>query len=183
MKDKIFPRFFSAADLGKSFREVSVDVIRTEHQDIVNRWYHSSKDADLFVWLDSDKNIIKQQLTFFGQVIEWNVIEGVRTGCLVEQEDPVLTDKRRATDVIKFDQKPQGSSLSQALDLLKNITVLKDDERQSLMDNFSTKNQTAHTMDPEEFVRKFGSALSRRPGQRQKTLWQRFVNWLMGRPF
>ena len=142
MKDKIFPRFFSAADLGKSFREVAVDVIRTEHQDIENRWYHSAKDADLFVWVDSEKNIIKQQLSFYGQVIEWNVIEGVRTGCVLEHEDDDNTLKRRSSDVIQFDRHPQFSSLKQALDLLKNITVLKDEERQCLMENFSAT-QTA----------------------------------------
>lgn len=177
MNDKIFPRFFNASDLGKTFREVSVDVIRTESQDIVNRWYHSAKDADLFVWMDSQQNIIKQQLSFYGQVIEWNVIEGVRTGCVLETEDPVFADKRRRSDIIQFDQKPQASSLSQALELLRNITVLKDDERKLLMNNFSSSQQTAHTMDPEEFVRRFGPAL-RRPSADQPGIFNRLRRWL-----
>jgi hypothetical protein len=181
MSQKTLPQFFSAADLGKSFREVATNVIRTENQDILNRWYHSAKDADLFVWFDSQKNIIKQQLSFYGQAIEWNVIEGTRTGCVLEEDGPDddAVHKRRSSDVIQFDQDPQNASLKQALDLLNHITVLRDDERRELVDNFSRR-KTVHNMDPGEFVRRFGGSLNQRPSAK-KSLLAKLLNWLIAR--
>ena len=174
MKEQGVPFFYNAQDLGKSFRAVSVDFIKTESHDIVNHWYHSAKDADLFVWMDSESNIIKQQLSFYGQVIEWNVVEGLKTGCLLENDN--LEGKQRGSEIIKFDPLPQKSCLAQAVDLLHHIEVLKQNDRQLLIENFVSTDRTLSKMNPEEFVKKFGKVLEKRP-QARKSWWGRFAKW------
>lgn len=180
MADKVYPQFFSAQDLGKSFREVAVDVIRTENQEILNRWYHSNRDADLFVWLDAKQNIIKQQLSFFGQVIEWNIIEGLKTGCLLEEEDQEDGGKVKGSEVVKFDLEPQTASLKQALELLRAMTVLADQDRQVLIDNFSDR-KSMKSLPPEEFIRRFGHTLNRPNRKPQESFWRRYWRYLTGK--
>lgn len=167
-----FPRFFNAEDLGKSLKEVATDVIATQgDQKVISRWFHSAKDADLFIWLDSRQNIIKQQLTFFGQVVEWNVIEGVKTGMVVEDETP---SKVKASEIVHFDLTPQKAPLEQAKALLNFITALNDDERRLLVTNFTGLSR-ATPVDPQEFVERFGAFLERRPQERKNGLWRRFL--------
>lgn len=155
-----------------------MDIIRTENQDIVNRWYHSTQDADLFVWLDQEQNIIKQQLSFYGQVIEWNIIDGVRTGCLLEEEKNDLM-KVDASELVQFDRAPQSSSVKQALELLECITVLPDEEKRLLIHNFSSQ-KTAASLSPEEFSRKFSHMVPKSP-EAHPSLLRRF--WLRLRRF
>ncbi len=52
-----FPKFFNPQTLGQSLKEVQVDLLGT-HPEVVSRWFHSAKDADLFIWHDSAQNII-----------------------------------------------------------------------------------------------------------------------------
>ena len=168
-----FPRFFNAEELGRSLKEVATDVIATSNdQKVISRWFHSSKDTDLFIWLDHQQNVIKQQLTFFGQVVEWNVIEGVKTGLIVEDETP---PKVKATEIIQFDSSPQKAPIEQARELLNFITALNDDERLMLSTNFTGigRNQA---IDPQEFVDRFGAFLARRPDQKKPSLWARILS-------
>jgi hypothetical protein len=167
-----FPRFFNAEELGKSLKEVATDVIATQgDQKVISRWFHSSKDADLFIWLDSRQNVIKQQLTFFGQVVEWNVIEGVKTGLIVEDETP---SNIKSSEIVHFDLTPQKAPLEQAKALLGFISALKDDERQLLVTNFTGIGRST-PVDPQEFVERFGAFLERRPNQARPGFWQRLL--------
>jgi hypothetical protein len=149
-----YPRFFNPQELGKSLKEVATDFVANTHKNIISRWFHSAKDADLFIWLDSNQNIIKQQLSFYGQVVEWNVVEGVKTGLIVETE---VQTKMNSSEVVRFDTKPQKGPVEQALALLDHITALKDGERQALVVNFKSEGGT--TMPPEMFLERFGSYL------------------------
>jgi phage terminase large subunit GpA-like protein len=168
-----FPRFFNAEELGKSLKEVATDVIATTgDQKVISRWFHSSKDADLFIWLDHRQNVIKQQLTFFGQVVEWNVIEGVKTGMIVEEE---ATAKIKASEIVQFDLSPQKAPIEQARALLGCMTALKEDERTLLVTNF-TGIALKHAIDPQEFVDRFGAFLARRPEAKKPSLWARFLS-------
>lgn len=168
-----FPRFFNAEELGKSLIEVATDVIATSNdQKVISRWFHSTKDTDLFIWLDHKQNVIKQQLTFFGQVVEWNVIEGVKTGLIVEDETP---SQVKASEIIQFDSLPQKAPIEQARALLGFITALKEDERQMLSINF-TGIARSQAMDPQEFVDRFGAFLARRPELKKPSLWARFLS-------
>ncbi|MEK7357481.1 MAG: hypothetical protein AAB250_13600, partial [Bdellovibrionota bacterium] len=100
------PSVFDAAALGSSFQEVAVDVLRAEKTEFMSRWFRASRgEADLTIWIDSEKRIVKHQLSFFGQVVEWNPIHGTRTGLIVEEEsDP------GAGQVYIFDTTPAVAS-------------------------------------------------------------------------
>jgi len=46
--------------IAHSMEEVAVEFIQTHNNEVMSRWLHSEKDADLFIWQDDHKNIIKQ---------------------------------------------------------------------------------------------------------------------------
>ncbi len=127
------PRVFNPKDLGSTLKEVAQEHLQGEHQSIVSRWFHSNKDADLFIWSDTNGNVIKQQVTFFGQVVEWNRLEGLKTGLIIEEDD-----RRRSStaDLIQFDVKPQAQAVHQAIDLIQHVVSLSENERAGLQLNF-----------------------------------------------
>jgi hypothetical protein len=158
----VYPHFFDAADLGASLKEVATDIINTGESEVVHRWFHSAKDADFFIWLDGQNNVIKQQITFYGQVVEWNVVEGLKTGLIVEDDSRASV---KASDLIRFDTEAQKAPVEQALNLLKHITALNDLERHMLTKNFA-HGSTSKNLDPEEFVRRYGSFLKPKRSER-----------------
>src|SRR3954462_116810 len=105
------PHLFDPMDLGRSLREVATDVIKAPRRDVISRWFHSAKDADLFIWMDLKRNVIKQQLSFYGQVVEWNVIEGVKTGHVVVEEHQ---GRDQGSEFLNFDETPQMRAIDQA---------------------------------------------------------------------
>jgi hypothetical protein len=98
-----FPRFFNAEEIGHSLKEVSPLLLKTTHPEITSRWFHSSQDADLFIWFDRNQGVIKQQISFFGQVVEWNIVEGLKTGLVIEEE---IRGHARASEMVCFDARP-----------------------------------------------------------------------------
>lgn len=174
----MYPHFFDSAALGRSLKEVAQEVLPKGQMNIVSRWFHGSKECDLFIWSDLEGNILKQQLSVFGQIIEWNVIEGLKTGLVIEEEG----DDQQAiegSEVVRFDERPQLKPVEQALDLLRHMTVLNDLERQRLVRNFSDP-KAGTNLPPEEFISRFGRfleqpvTLPREPGlwARLKSLWR-----------
>lgn len=129
------PSLFNAQEIAKSLKEVAVDIIQTEHHEVVSRWFHSNKDADLFIWLDESTRIIKQQITFCGQVVEWNAVQGVRTGFVFEDE---TRPQQNSTEIIRFDGAPIKAAIHQAVEILNSMTQLEHTERQVLVENFSS---------------------------------------------
>lgn len=171
--------YFHAQELGASFLEFSADVVETGSKKVVCRWFHSAKDMDLFVWMDIKGRVIKQQMTFFGQVVQWNLLEGIKTGCTLEEEG--LQEK------IYFDKIPQKSASLQAVEILKHIEGLNHQSKDQLIYNF-TNNPHVDDMDPEVFVRDYGHFAS---SQSSKEAWGLkifrrmvyFLRWLWERPF
>lgn len=143
-------RAFDAKNIGKSLLEVAAEYIKTEEQDIETRWFHSAQDADLFIWRDERKNVIKQQVSFFGQIAEWNLLEGVRTGVVIETEP----DKKMAgSQLVQFDSNPVKTTLEQGVEILAYTLGLKDTERRQLIDNFLASPQLAKLSAEEIFAR------------------------------
>lgn len=136
MKSAVYPHFFNAERIGESLKEVSSDVMRVESRDIVGRWFHSSDEADLFLWTDEQKQIVKQQISFYGQVVEWNAVEGTKTGVVIEEENseqPTI----KASEVIRFDERPQIQPVGLAVDVIQHISALTKDEQAQIIGNFS----------------------------------------------
>lgn len=169
---ELFPRYFNPEDLGKSLREVSTDVVKTSRRDVISRWFHSAKDADLFIWMDLQHNVIKQQLSFYGQVIEWNVIEGVKTGHVVVEEHQ---GRDQGSEFLNFDDVPQRRAIDQAILLLSHVPGLQDKERKSLSENFR-RIGTSQNMPAEELIARFGEFLGRPASQAaHQSVWNRLV--------
>lgn len=132
------PSYLEPAQAGRSLREVGVDFLNVENQRIKSRWFHSGQDVDLFVWTDSKDQVIKQQMSFCGQIVEWNILDGLKTGVIVEQEGPLRedADEPDSSEQIQFDREPQAQAIRMALLVIQNMTPLAPEEKQSLLLNF-----------------------------------------------
>ena len=182
MSEKVLSHFFNGKSIGKSLKEMSVDLVKTETEDVVSRWYHAP-GTDLFTWTDRGHNIIKQQLHFNGQVVEWNCLEGIRTGLIIEADlglKPTYNaegkmEKDHVSQSIKFDKNPMGNCVDLALEILENVEFEKP-VRLQLVDNFRNP-QNIQNMDPQLFLDRFGMALAgaRKPGE---TVLSRFKKLL-----
>lgn len=128
------PYSYNYKKLGESLNEVSVDYIRTEQQEIKSRWF-TAKDIDLFIWQDQNANIIKQQVSFYGLIVEWNLVEGLRTGVSVEEENHAI--KTKASETICFDKKVSRHSVDQCLEIIKYINVLDKEMQDNILYNFT----------------------------------------------
>jgi hypothetical protein len=149
--------YFSGKSVGKNLKEVAVDLIKTQSEDLVSRWYHASPGTDLFTWADRRNNILKQQLNYNGQVVEWNCLEGIKTGVIIELEMEDTKESAARSETIKFDSKPQLDSIELALEILKH-SPFEDQLRNQLIGNFRDP-QNIETMQPDAFLSRFGLAL------------------------
>jgi hypothetical protein len=160
--DSKIPPFFNAQKIGGSLREVDVSLIQAETESVVSRWFHGPHEADLFIWTDERNNVIKQQVSFCGQIVEWNVLDGIRTGMVIERE---LEDaSMNASEIIQFDGAPIESSIRLALDLIKHVNSLDEKTKGELVDQL-TRRPSFATLAPDEILRRYGSS--------RDTVWHR----------
>jgi hypothetical protein len=170
-EQRLAVRLFDARELGESLREVATDIIRAEEQNVESRWFHSKKDVDLFIWKDQSHNIIKQQVTFYGQLVEWNVIEGLRTGLIVEDE---TSQGISASPLIRYDSAPQPHSIEQGVDIIGYIQLMADEDKLQLIENF-IRNPHFAMMKPENILQRYGLHLRK---SKDQSLWRRLLNRL-----
>ncbi len=170
------PTYLNMKDIGKSLKEMGSDVVKTTHQNVVSHWYHSEMDADVIIWKDEKQNIIKQQVNLLGQVIEWNIVDGLRTGFVVETEEKAQqvrgqgpsqeqfqgqTDgKQQAANFagpneIQFDRNPTAASINQAIELIHFLNCISENDKEALAYNLKNAPKIS-SMDPRDFLKKFG---------------------------
>jgi hypothetical protein len=124
--------------------------------------------------------VIKQQMSFYGQVVEWNIVEGLKTGLVIEQESQ---DRRKSSEMVQFDARPQQGPIEQAVALLDHITALKDVEKRLLASNFRQAEGLSTTMPAEMFIERFGEYL-KKPKSAEgadaaaPSLWRRLWAWV-----
>ena len=160
-KDSVV-QMFDATALGKSLKETTVRTVKTHIQDIITVWCHSHHGIDLYYWKDERNNIIKQQMQFHGQIAEWNVIEGTRTGVVIEDEQSA-----QASSHIAYDELAMSLTIEQIVRILNAAVSLKENERQSLIRNF-TQSRHFGTLSTEEVLSLYG---------RPKTVLNLFSAW------
>ena len=148
----VVPGFISPQKIGETLQEVSAEVLETESEPLMTRWFHSDQDVDVFYWVDSRSNVIKQQVSLFGQVVEWNILEGVRTGLRIEVEE---SGKTEAVTGMHYDQAPLKYAIGQAIGLLSHAHRIHEKDRNALVANFE-QNPTMEKMDVKEFYQRFG---------------------------
>jgi hypothetical protein len=178
-KSAVYPQFFDPHRLGAGLKEVSSDLLRVESRDLVGRWFHAAEEVDLFIWTDEKKKIVKQQLTFLGQVVEWNVVEGTKTGVIIEDEARASKDVgMNAAETIHFDEIAQPLPLGLAMELIRHATALNPDEQKQVNLNFF-KGQRFSKLGPGDFSERYsgdGGAIATRASfvQRFFALVRRF---------
>lgn len=130
------PMIFDPAGLGRSLQEVGADLIETsDGSSVLSRWFQSARDVELLIWVDSEKNIIKHQITFFGQVVEWTKHDGIKTGVVIEEES-TLSQEQALRETIRFDQSADRRAVETAILVVESVPSLSDQDldriRQSL---------------------------------------------------
>ncbi len=135
------PTFFEPSRAGKSLKEVGVDYLKVESKNITSRWFHSNHDVDLFLWLDEHSQVIKQQVSFCGQIVEWNVLDGLKTGVVIEEEMSYKDSENKIdqSEIIRFDQKPQKQAIHLAVEVIENVELLEEFIKNHLLVNFGSK--------------------------------------------
>jgi hypothetical protein len=149
-------------DLGQTLVERAVDVHHIDGIEIVSRWYHSPRDCDLMVWLDSENELIRFQFNISGQVVDWNRANGFRTGVIVEIECVESTEsvgrplECTTAETIRYDQQIAISAvkLAQAVFLAADsirphwrervVRLLNYDEAVPLRATVSASRRQAH---------------------------------------
>jgi hypothetical protein len=195
-------KYFDAEALGASLRQLAVDVVKGESTDFMSRWFRSShSDADLVIWTDGEKRIIKHQLCFYGQVVEWNPISGTRTGLVIEEEvlegqtaeqdgeppvkRPEPLDRegsdREIAETIRFDKSAQGHVIKQAIQLLGFVHELPENDRSMLIYHLR-ESPKLHKNARERALKiwapkadELTSDSTRRPN-----FWKRLRTWVLG---
>jgi hypothetical protein len=182
------PNYLNMKDIGGSVKVMGSDMVKTTHQNVVSHWYHSDMDADIIIWRDEKQNIIKQQVNLLGQVIEWNIVDGLRTGFVIETEQKKEHKEEAAKknedmvagfggiNEIKFDRNPTETSVKQAIELINFLKCIDDAEKDALSYNLKNAPKIS-SMEPREFLRKFGRA---EPAP-LKGFWQKIIRRFLGR--
>lgn len=145
------PLFFDVREAGTSLEEVAVDVIESEGHNLTSYWYHSPLEVDVYIWFDEKKNVIKQQVSICGQICEWNIIDGVRTGCVFDTGD----EEDNKGSIVQYDNAIHKTALFQAMSLLSHFAILPEYIKIQLLSNFEN-NPTADHLDPNELLARYG---------------------------
>ena len=148
--EKIAPIPLRSKQIGQSLIQHAVEVITENKHEILSTWYKGfgEADVDLYIWSDKKKNIIKQQINFYGQVVEWNIVEGLKTGVFLDH------DISEDSGFIKYDFEKQNLNISQAVDIIKNMENLSETVKRELIFNFEEE-PTIKNMNPKDFIKKY----------------------------
>lgn len=159
--------------VASSFKEVAVDVVQGESTEFMSRWFKASKgDADLSLWIDGEKRIVKHQLSIYGQVVEWTPIHGTRTGLIVEHESDAET--------IQFDKKVDRMSVEQAITLVSAIPILSEHERSTLSFNFR-ESPKLHKKARERAIKAWAPQTEEFLSDRRPGFWKKLGKWVFGK--
>jgi hypothetical protein len=172
-------KFFDAEALGASLRELGVDVISGAETDVTSRWFQapeaSKMDVDLVIWSDCKKRIIKHQLCFFGQIVEWNPIHGTRTGFVLEVE----TSDQEASEVIRYDSRAQANVVNQAVQILSRIPDLSGKDRADLIFNL-LESPRLHKNALKRALKVWAPAIEQINSSERSGFWKRLRTWVLG---
>lgn len=171
-------RLFDASTLGASFQHLAVDVVRGESTDFVSRWFRSTvDDADLVIWTDSEKRIVKHQLCFYGQVVEWNPISGTRTGLVIEEE--FVNPDNDLSETIRFDARVELPVVSQAIEVLAAVPEINDTERSTMIFNFR-ESPKLHKRARDRAIKAWAPKIEEITSATRPKFWKRLRSWVLG---
>jgi hypothetical protein len=170
---------FDAEAIGASLLSLAVDVVKGDTTEFMSRWFKSSSvEADLVIWTDSQKRIIKHQLCFYGQVVDWNPINGTRTGLVVEEE----VEESSGDDVaetIRFDKVTQSGAVDQAVRVLSRVPELSEEDRSALIFNLR-ESIKLHKKARERAIQTWSPKIEELTSTQRPTFWKRLRSWVLG---
>ncbi len=122
---------YSPEAMVKGFARVSSDMVKTPSTELVVKWYRASY-VDLQVWVDKNQDkVIRQQFSFLGLIVEWNHIQGLKTGYVLDK--PEGSSQAKAIQVV-YDKSYEPESVRQAIEVLSLTTTLA--EKEEVINNF-----------------------------------------------
>ena len=133
------PLYLDLKKNAANMKRVSEDIVKTASMEVCASWYRSGEHLDVVIWRDSKGRHIKHQVNIFGQVSEWNPLDGLKTGLIVEMEwgtDQLSKDQKFAQEILHFDFEPQCEALQQTLEVIENMTVLSPADNESMREPY-----------------------------------------------
>jgi hypothetical protein len=112
---------------------VSFDVIQYGNSEMRSHWYRY-RDIDLYYFQTTDGDVAKIHITIFGQVVEWNKLDGVRTGLLIEHEG-----EAGVSEIVQYDARPNTACVKQAMDVLTQARKIEKADRERLLARLGSK--------------------------------------------
>lgn len=106
---------------------VSFDMVKTSQMELRSHWYHYDH-VDLYYFEKQCGEIVKIHISVFGQVIDWNIYDGVQTGLLIEEE---VCDQS-TQELVQYDARPNPSTLAQGFLILENAFNIEARIREEL---------------------------------------------------
>lgn len=157
---------YQLEEIGRTLTERAVDVYQLDGVEIVSRWFHSTNDCDLMVWLDGDNLLVRFQFNISGQIVDWNKHSGFRTGLIVETEyiSGALKDAL-TSEMITYDKTVSSGAVRTAEQVLLAAREIKAPWREKMVRLLSSGggNRTAAT------------------GREVRTrFWSRLKHWMAG---
>ncbi len=151
-----YPSFlYSPERIGTLLEGVGSDLVNLEQKEIQTLWFRSAQtETDIFIWYDKKNSVIKQQVTNMGTIVEWNIVEGIRTGIVLETEilpvveaHPAHPDPEVATsDVIHYDSSVQQQSLQNAIDIVFHAACIEESMKSKIIQNFRQELKTSENL-------------------------------------
>lgn len=142
---KSIPIYLDLEKVGASLVEVGIDYQEIETREVETRWFRDPiSETEVFVWMNKNRKMIKQQVLVMGLLTEWNILDGVRTGVILESElsakdlaQSGLTPDSTASESIHFDKKPQARTLDISISILKNMTCVEPELKELMLRQFN----------------------------------------------
>lgn len=158
--------YFDPVRIGQSLREIGIDYLKVESKEIETRWFqHAESETDVFVWFDKNQQIIKQQASHMGHLVEWNIIDGLKTGYLMEAElvqGQVNAQDYPASEVIHFDKVVHKQTLKNMISIVQNMQCLSDEVKERVLKNFQRYPDASEASDkPQNFWNKLLSVFKK----------------------
>ena len=126
------PHNLSADHLAKLMTEVSSDLLKTEKSNVTSRWFRAGEDLELFAWLDQKHKLIRLQVVIFDQVLEWDLISGLRTGFV--EETPVHLKLQKPSSLIVYDKRINQPTVELVKEIIAASHHMHSDLKKCILD-------------------------------------------------
>lgn len=118
----------SIKTLAQRMNFVSFDTLQMETQSVQSHWYRHEEGLDLYYFQKEDGRLLKLHISCFGQVIEWNPLDGTRTGLLVEEEKG-----GEVFETVHYDARANRESVEQSVVIVQNANAIDEHLRKELL--------------------------------------------------